>query len=364
MKIALLGDTHWGLKNDDQRFLDYFARFFDEVFFPYIDEHDIKHVIHLGDLVDKRKNINYLTLEFLQHRFLDKLVDRNINTYFVAGNHDVYYKNTNKLNTYNGLFRKGYDRVYYYTKPIDLYVSNSISLSSSSSNDTKILLIPWITPETHDEVMKRIETSDADILLGHLEVVGAVMQQGIEAKHGLSQKMFDKFELTCSGHFHYKGQYGKVFYLGCPFQMSWTDVGAENGFYIIDSETQNFDAFIENPLTIYEKVHYKKWKEQETRDFSLFDKKFVRVFVENRNEEKGFKSFLSDVYGANPYSVEIVESGEDVTLSSTTTLEDIKDNRDIITTYVDNADVSVDKDELKSYFLDLYEQANMVEDDD
>ena len=38
MKIAVIGDLHWGARNDNQEFLNYFQRFFDNVFFPELEE--------------------------------------------------------------------------------------------------------------------------------------------------------------------------------------------------------------------------------------------------------------------------------------------------------------------------------------
>ena len=57
MKIAILNDTHFGARNDSLIFDDYFHKFYDEVFFPYLKEHNIKTLIHLGDIVDRRKYI-------------------------------------------------------------------------------------------------------------------------------------------------------------------------------------------------------------------------------------------------------------------------------------------------------------------
>ena len=54
MKIALLNDTHFGARNDSLIFDDFFHKFYDEVFFPYLKEHNIKTLIHLGDVVDRR----------------------------------------------------------------------------------------------------------------------------------------------------------------------------------------------------------------------------------------------------------------------------------------------------------------------
>ena len=62
MKIALLGDTHFGVRNDARHFHEYYEKFYSEVFFPYLEEHGINTIIQLGDLFDRRKYINFLSL--------------------------------------------------------------------------------------------------------------------------------------------------------------------------------------------------------------------------------------------------------------------------------------------------------------
>ena len=46
MKIALLNDTHFGVRNDSPAFIKYQNRFYDELFFPYIKENNINTLIH------------------------------------------------------------------------------------------------------------------------------------------------------------------------------------------------------------------------------------------------------------------------------------------------------------------------------
>ena len=61
MKIALLNDTHCGVRGDMIEMSNYQGRFYNEVFFPYLDEHDIKHIIHLGanySFLNNRANLN------------------------------------------------------------------------------------------------------------------------------------------------------------------------------------------------------------------------------------------------------------------------------------------------------------------
>ena len=62
MKIALLNDTHCGIRNSGDIFLDNAAKFYDEVFFPYMREHNIKQIVHLGDYYDNRTSSSVMTI--------------------------------------------------------------------------------------------------------------------------------------------------------------------------------------------------------------------------------------------------------------------------------------------------------------
>ena len=44
MKVALVTDTHFGARSDSLAFDAYFAKFYDECFFPYLEEHDINTI--------------------------------------------------------------------------------------------------------------------------------------------------------------------------------------------------------------------------------------------------------------------------------------------------------------------------------
>ena len=47
MKIALINDTHAGARGDNPLFNEYFFKFWENTFFPYLEEHNIKQIIHL-----------------------------------------------------------------------------------------------------------------------------------------------------------------------------------------------------------------------------------------------------------------------------------------------------------------------------
>jgi metallophosphoesterase superfamily enzyme len=96
MKIALINDTHFGARNDNPNYANYIYKFWDDIFFPYLEEHNIKDVIHLGDVLDRRKFVNFKTLKDFNDKFVDRL--KNVNFDIIIGNHDTYYKNTNSVN--------------------------------------------------------------------------------------------------------------------------------------------------------------------------------------------------------------------------------------------------------------------------
>ena len=97
MDVAILNDTHAGVRNSSDIFIEYQARFYEEVFFPYLLENNIKNILHLGDYFEHRKYVNFKALNQNRRVFLDKLREYNIHMDIIPGNHDVYYKNTNDL---------------------------------------------------------------------------------------------------------------------------------------------------------------------------------------------------------------------------------------------------------------------------
>jgi len=161
-KVALITDTHWGVRDDNQIIAAHQAKFYREVFFPYIDEHDIKYVRHLGDIVDRRKYINYVTARNMRMNFIDPCRDRDLDVGVIVGNHDTFYKNTNEVNSMDVLFRgHSYDKFKWYQDPTEEVLDG-----------TKIVMMPWICADNFSDAMAMINNTDAQCLFGHLEVAG------------------------------------------------------------------------------------------------------------------------------------------------------------------------------------------------
>ena len=94
MKVALLTDTHHGGKNDNVSFAQFQARFYQGTFFPILAREGITTIIHLGDVFDRRKYTNFLSLKLAKEMFFEPA--RDFKVHMLVGNHDCYYKNNNE----------------------------------------------------------------------------------------------------------------------------------------------------------------------------------------------------------------------------------------------------------------------------
>ena len=55
MLVAIICDTHYGARGDSTLLLNNQKKFFDGVFFPTLKSKGVGTILHLGDLVDRRK---------------------------------------------------------------------------------------------------------------------------------------------------------------------------------------------------------------------------------------------------------------------------------------------------------------------
>ena len=93
MKIAIITDTHFGARNDSVQFDEYFYQFYEGQFFPYLQKHNIKTVLHLGDVLDRRKFVSYRIAKNFRERFILPFQALDIELHALVGNHDIFYKN-------------------------------------------------------------------------------------------------------------------------------------------------------------------------------------------------------------------------------------------------------------------------------
>ena len=352
MKIALLNDTHFGARNDSPAFLEYFMRFYNEQFFPYLEKNNIKTLIHLGDVTDRRKFINFKTAHAFRQKFMKRLWEMKVDTHIIIGNHDTYFKNTNEVNSVSELCTTydGVNEPWIYTNPKEVELGGC-----------RMLFLPWICDDNYEESIYAIDNSTSEICMGHLEIKGFEMQKGIVNQQGLEKSQFKRFEKVISGHFHKKSDDGHIYYLGAQYEQTWSDYKDPKGFHIFDTETRELER-ISNPLRIHKKFIYNdKDNDYSNVDLSEFNNTFVKVFVTNKTDDIMFNKLLDGLHNKiNAHEVMVIEDlNTDLGASvREDILEQGEDTLTFLGNYIDQADTELDKHKLKKYLKELYLEAS------
>lgn len=350
MKIALITDTHFGARNDNQNFNEYFYKFYDNVFFPLLKERGIKTCIHLGDVMDRRKFVSYKIATDFRKRFIEQFAKQDIDLHLLIGNHDTYYKNTNEVNSMDELV--GSDNVSVYSSP-----------TCVEFDDIPIQFIPWINAGNYDASMAALSRSPAQICMGHLEINGFEMYKGMPAEGSYDTHIFNKFDIVMSGHFHHKSDDGQIYYLGTPYELYWNDYNDPKGFHIFDTETRELERIL-NPHKIFEKIYYDDSSNEYTNhNFDRYKDKYVKLIVVNKKDLYQFDMFVDKLLKADAFEVKIIEdfSELDAKNVSDDIVENTQDTMSLLELYIDELDVTLDKNRLKNKMRSLYTEAQDLE---
>ena len=351
MKIAILNDTHCGIRNSSEVMMDYQERFYRDVFFPYLQEHGITKILHLGDYYDNRKFINFKALEHNRKIFLEKLREYKMHMDIIPGNHDVYYKNTNTLNSLKELLGHYMEEVRIIEKPM---VVNYDGLD--------VALIPWINQDNETESMKFLKGCKAPVVGAHLELEGFEMQAGIPCTHGMSASVFNRFETVLSGHFHTKSNVGNIHYLGSQMEFFWSDAHDPKFFHIFDTDTRELTP-VQNTETLFERIYYDDESSNPmTKDIRHLDNKFVKVIVTNKSNPKMFDSFIDRINSRKIHELKIAENFEEFIGNSVQDEKiSVDSTEDLLYTYIDAVDTPLNKDTIKGMVRELMVEAQTLE---
>lgn len=298
--IAIINDLHFGVRNDSQVLLEYQEQFLECVFFPELEKRKTRFLLILGDLMDRRKYINFQTLKRVREIFLERLKALGIQTYVIAGNHDVYYKNTNETNCLCELIGDRYENVHVFdtrAKMVELL-------------GKRFLLQPWISNDekAQEEARKTLRETDADVICGHFDIVGFEHRPGSYCDEGLDVSEFIKFPLVLSGHYHSKQSKGNIEYLGSPWEMTWGDYCDSKGFHFLNADTLELER-VTNPFKLFHKIPYDDShgdkKKLLSQDFEKYKNCYVKVNVIDKNKPLWYDLFIDKLLKANPADMQV-----------------------------------------------------------
>lgn len=333
MKIAIIGDIHFGIRSFDKKVFQHQLDFFKKQFFPYLLKNKIKTVIHLGDFFNDREIIDIYILNKVYDEFIEFFEENKITFYTILGNHDIYFKNTLEINSLKLFKNLQYFKVI--DKPQIIQIGKY-----------KCYFVSWLVNP------KDFEFKKADILFGHFEFKDFYIIKNYKSYFGFNLEDFKQYKLIFSGHFHIASKKDNLIYVGTPYQLSWNDFGETKGFWIL---SDNFSySMIPNEVSpTYRKIIYKEkdnkpvlfediGKTQERiksiKELKrIIENNYVKIFVEKIKNENKFDVFYNKIMNMNPIDVKVKFLEKiDEDIDKKEKIENISDVDEMIKEYIKN----------------------------
>ena len=337
MKILLITDQHFGVRNDNQSFINIYKKFYNDIVVPFIKVSKIDTVIALGDTFDKRRSINFMSLNEAKEMWFNPLEEMSVRMHMLTGNHDIYYKNTLRVNAPRELLGE-YNNIIVHD-----------SLTTVNFDGLDILLLPWICDENRDRSFREIQTSTARVCMGHLELNGFEAHPGHVMENGMDKSIFSKFEKVFSGHYHMKSSRGNINYLGNPYQLYWNDYGCKRGFHVFDTDTLK-TTFYRNPFDVFTKIHYNDGMDVPKN----LDGTYVKLIVENKGDNAKFDHNVRQLQDLGLADLKIIE---DLSVEMGVEVMETEDTLTLLDKYIDEIDLKVDTNNVKNIMRSLYIEA-------
>jgi len=270
-KILIIGDTHLGLgyPNSVDKWFKVHQEYFQDFLLPLLRKELTKDdiIIHLGDLFDNRSVIPINILNYAQN-LLEEMA-QICPVHIIIGNHDLYTKATNDVNTV---------KLYKYIPGITVYEEpTKIDFMGKS-----ILMMPWVEKRKDQiEILKKF--SGCDYLFCHSDLNGAKMHLTSVAHKNqdkIDVEEFSNFKKVYSGHLHINQRSKNFTFVGNLFEMDRNDLGNQKGIFILDV-IDGSERFVENNVSPkFKKVYIRNEEDIESLD-GVSTKNYIDLFISN-----------------------------------------------------------------------------------
>ena len=267
MKYLLVTDTHLGLYNDSDVWLEVVVNLFSQIR-QTCHRENIKKIIHLGDFFHNRKSINTKTQTAAQE-IIDNL--HGLDLFIIVGNHDTYYKNKIQPTSLK-IFRK---------EPNVHVVEDTMFID-------EIMAVPW---------GGEIRPTHLKYCMGHFAITGFNMNDSYVCKKGQDPSIFNQFQKVYSGHFHTPSTQGKITSLGSPYQQTFHDADSTRGYYIFENGEIDLIEFKQYP-------HFVKMSTENMRPMKITGNIIKLTFDKDYGTAENEK-IVESVMNKNPHQIHV-----------------------------------------------------------
>jgi len=342
-KILIIGDTHLGLgyPNSVDKWFKVHREYFEDFLLPLVQKELTKDdiIVHCGDLFDNRSVVPINILNYAQD-LLEKL-SKICHIHILIGNHDLYTKSTNDINTV---------KLYKYIPNITVYEEpTKIDFFGKS-----ILMLPWVEKKK-DQVETLKKFSGCDYIFCHSDLNGAKMHLTSVAHKNADKIDVDEFsgyKNVYSGHIHILQVTKNFTFVGNNFEMDRNDTDNQKGIFIIDTILDE-ERFVPNNISPrYKKIYIRTESDIDSLE-SISTKNYNDLYISNSlliNNRKLRRKLETLLESGNFSSVEyiddiVTENNKSKTIADEISEEELKngvvpsiqlDYTDLIRDYIMN----------------------------
>jgi DNA repair exonuclease SbcCD nuclease subunit len=233
-RVWMITDIHFGVRANSREWAEIQRAYFFNFFIPLVEREgrDGDVLLVLGDVFDNRQSISIPT----QHLALDvfeQLSKRFAGVVVIAGNHDVWGKSSNEMNSL---------RVLRLLPGVTVYEEPEVV----QFGPVRFLLMPWRKDHEAEAECVKEHVGKADYVASHCDVNGAKFNRAVQVTEGVEADGFSGFRRVYTGHIHYaQNVEPNIKLLGCPYQMSRSDMNNKKGVTVLDLATGE-ETYFEN----------------------------------------------------------------------------------------------------------------------
>lgn len=213
-KAAVFTDIHFGLKSNSQTHNEDCLNFVKWAT-SKAQEEGCETCMFLGDWHNNRASLNIVTLNY-SLQALEHMNANFKNTYFIPGNHDLYYRDKRDVQSVE------------WAKHLP-----NVTICNDWFNEGNVVIAPWLCGDDH----KKIPKMKGQYMFGHFELPGYYMNAMVQMPdHGdIKRDDFAGFKHVFSGHFHKRQSAKNITYIGNCFPHNYADAGDDDrGMMILE----------------------------------------------------------------------------------------------------------------------------------
>jgi DNA repair exonuclease SbcCD nuclease subunit len=342
MRVFITTDWHFGIYlNNLDKWLNMMEDYFLNSFIPFLKkeakEGDI--LIHCGDIYDNRTSIPII-VSYKLEKILAQIADI-LPVHVIVGNHDLWNKGTNDVNSV---------RLFNFIDNINVYTeTETIEVFGK-----KLVLMPWV--EKRLDMIDEIKNNPGDYLFCHSDLNGCKMHLNSVAHRNPDKIDINEFKVyqhVFSGHIHIRQSNNNFTFIGSPYQMDRNDMGDKKGITILDLTNGEIE-FVENTYSpTFRKFTVKEEDDVENLEMIKDSKDYIDLVISNNllvNDRKLRRKLETLLEVGSFTSVEYLDDivSEDEIEEEELTQEELEisihlDYKEFISNYIKNQNYDNDK---------------------